>query len=538
MEKPQENKQGVRKNTQRVQGSPGTERKETKSPQESTDSTPKGIPKTHSVAEPVAKAHPSKTKLPKKLIWISLISTFLSMQYGYNIWIVNSPTVLLQDFYNISTYEELMDPDSQTFMMSITIALFPLGGIFGALVFGYCADRFGRKGTLLITNILSIVSAMLMGLSNKVQPFEFTMFARVYTGMCTGLVSCIIPLYLSEISQTSMRGSFVMMHHLLLTIGVVVARVLALRELLGTAEGWPILMSLGGIMPLFQLGMLPLLPESPRYLLIQKKKEEDAVEVLKNLRETEDVEEEIEEFHQEANFEKTEKKINTLKLLLRSPNLRWHVLTIVVLMLGQQVTGVNAAYYYTTRIYEAAKVGRDKVRFVTIATDTFVSFSTTLGVYLVDSVGRRTLLLVGFGICSVTCILLSITMTLQDIYPFMTYINTVLDDVFLIGHGFGPYPVPPLIVAELFLQSSRSSGFVIAGVLQWFFHFITGVTFLRTENRLKGYIFLIFCPLCIAVFYYIFNFVPETKNMTFLDIRKLMAIQTAKRSKVKVHVDK
>nr|XP_020666052.1 solute carrier family 2, facilitated glucose transporter member 5-like isoform X2 [Pogona vitticeps] len=496
MEKPQENKQGVRKNTQRVQGSPGTERKETKSPQESTDSTPKGIPKTHSVAEPVAKAHPSKTKLPKKLIWISLISTFLSMQYGYNIWIVNSPTVLLQDFYNISTYEELMDPDSQTFMMSITIALFPLGGIFGALVFGYCADRFGRKGTLLITNILSIVSAMLMGLSNKVQPFEFTMFARVYTGMCTGLVSCIIPLYLSEISQTSMRGSFVMMHHLLLTIGVVVARVLALRELLGTAE------------------------------------------VLKNLRETEDVEEEIEEFHQEANFEKTEKKINTLKLLLRSPNLRWHVLTIVVLMLGQQVTGVNAAYYYTTRIYEAAKVGRDKVRFVTIATDTFVSFSTTLGVYLVDSVGRRTLLLVGFGICSVTCILLSITMTLQDIYPFMTYINTVLDDVFLIGHGFGPYPVPPLIVAELFLQSSRSSGFVIAGVLQWFFHFITGVTFLRTENRLKGYIFLIFCPLCIAVFYYIFNFVPETKNMTFLDIRKLMAIQTAKRSKVKVHVDK
>uniref|UniRef100_A0ABM5GDD4 Solute carrier family 2, facilitated glucose transporter member 5-like n=1 Tax=Pogona vitticeps TaxID=103695 RepID=A0ABM5GDD4_9SAUR len=513
-------------------------------------------------------ASPASRKLPKKLIWISLISTFLSMQYGYNIWIVYSPTVLLQDFYNISTYEELMDPDSQTFMMSITIALFPLGAIFGALVFGYCADR---KGTLLITNILSIVSAMLMGLSNKVQPFEFTMFARVYTGMCTGLVSCIIPLYLSEISQTSTRGSFVMMHHLLLTIGVVVARVLALRELLGTAEGWPILMSLGGIMPLFQLGMLPLLPESPRYLLIQKKKEEDAVEVLKNLRETEDVEEEIEEFHQEANFEKAEKKINTLKLLLRSPNLRWHVLTIVVLMLGQQVTGVNAAYYYTTRIYEAAKVGRDKVRFVTIATDTFVSFSTTLGVYLVDSVGRRTLLLVGFGICSVTCILLSITMTLQvcnsaccrlrnsvtlkwgpsifykynsarflqqDIYPFMTYINTVLDDVFLIGHAFGPYPVPPLIVAELFLQSSRSSGFVIAGVLQWFFHFITGVTFLRTENRLKGYIFLIFCPLCIGVFYYIFNFVPETKNMTFLDIRKLMAIQTAKRSKVKVHVDK
>ena len=54
------------------------------------------------------------------------------------------------------------------------------------------------------------------------------------------------------------------------------------------------------------------------------------------------MEEEIEEFHQEANFEKAEKKINTLKLLLRSPNLRWHILTIVVLMLGQQVTGVNA----------------------------------------------------------------------------------------------------------------------------------------------------------------------------------------------------
>ncbi|KAJ7338160.1 hypothetical protein JRQ81_010791 [Phrynocephalus forsythii] len=524
----------MKKKQESMQGSMGRTSKFSESLHGSTESTPKGIPKALSV---VAKAHPRRRKLPKKLIWISLVSGLLSMQYGYNIWIVYSPTLLLQDYYNISN-DDMADVDTQMFMMAITISLFPLGAIFGALVFGCFVDRFGRKGTLLITNILSIISAMFMGLSNKVRPIEFTMFARLYTGICTGLISTVIPLYLCEISETNMRGSITMLHHLFLILGVLVARILALRELLGTAKGWPILMSLGGIMPLIQVALLPLLPESPRYLMIQKKEEEDAVEVLKELRETEDVEDEIEELRQESTFEKGEKKTNTLKLLLRTQSLRWQVLTIFVLMLGQQLTGTNAAYYFTERTYLSTNVEKDKVRFISITTDALLCCSITLGIYLVDSVGRRILLLVGLGICSVTCILITITFKLQDIFPLASYFSSVLDDVFLIGHAFGPNPLPPLIIAELFLQSSRSSAFVIAGVLQWFFHFLTGVTFLRIEALLGSFVFLLFFPLCLATFYYILRFLPETKNKTFLDIRKHMKIQTKKKSKVKIHVEK
>ncbi|KAF7239312.1 Solute carrier family 2, facilitated glucose transporter member 5, partial [Varanus komodoensis] len=251
-----------------------------------------------------------------------------------------------------------------------------------------------------------------------------------------------------------MRGVIGMMPHLFLTIGVQVAQILAFREIMGTAEGWPILMSLSGILALFQIIIVPSFPESPRYLLIQKKDENQAREALQELRDKNDVEDEMEEIRQEGFAERADRNMNSLRLLCYPP-LRWQVVSIIVLMCGQQLSGVNAVsqvtsgaaqrlssdpprerartgslclsarrrgpslgplpqiYFYTERIYQSMGLAKDAVRYISLFSTTAILLAIMCGMYVIETMGRKKLLLIGFGTCSFLCLLLSVTIKLQ-----------------------------------------------------------------------------------------------------------------------------
>ncbi|XP_033009950.1 solute carrier family 2, facilitated glucose transporter member 7-like, partial [Lacerta agilis] len=126
-----------------------------------------------------------------------------------------------------------MNPDIRLFLMSSSIALYPLGGTFGALLIGFLEDRCGRKGTLIITNVLSIVSAVLMGCTHEVTTYEFKMVARLVTGICSGIIYSAVPIYIGEISPVELRGCITLTANFFFSIGVLLAQILALRELLG-----------------------------------------------------------------------------------------------------------------------------------------------------------------------------------------------------------------------------------------------------------------------------------------------------------------
>ncbi|NXU68199.1 GTR5 protein, partial [Horornis vulcanius] len=106
------------------------------------------------------------------------------------------------------------------------------------------------------------------------------------------------------------------------------------------AAGWPVLLGLTGIPSLLQLLTLPFFPESPRYLLIQKGNEEQARRALQRLRGREDVDDEIQEMYQEDQSEKEEGQFSVLSLFTFR-GLRWQLISIIVMMAGQQLSGVN-----------------------------------------------------------------------------------------------------------------------------------------------------------------------------------------------------
>ncbi|NWW41835.1 GTR5 protein, partial [Panurus biarmicus] len=476
-------------------------------------------------------------KMTLPLALVALISAFgSSFQYGYNVSVINSPAPYMQDFYNRTYLDRTgvpMDSGFQTLLWSLTVSMFPLGGLFGSLLVWPMVNNCGRKGTLLINNLFSIAAAILMGTSELAKTFEVIILSRVVMGIFAGLASNVVPMFLGEMSPKNLRGAIGVVPQLFITIGILAAQILGLNSILGNAKGWPVLLGLTGIPSLIQLLTLPFFPESPRYLLIQKGNEEQARRALQRLRGWEDVDDEIQEMYQEDRSEKEEGQFSVLSLFTFR-GLRWQLISIIVMMAGQQLSGVNGVFYYADRIFESAGVHSSSIQYVTVSIGAINVVMTLLAVFIVESLGRRILLLAGFVLCSASCAILTLALNLQTTVSWMSYLSIVCVIAYIIGHAIGPSPIPAVMITEMFLQSSRPAAFMVGGSVHWLSNFTVGLVFLYMEAGLGPYSFLIFCAICVATMLYIFFIVPETKNKTFMEINRIMA----KRNKVDIHESK
>ncbi|XP_053136754.1 solute carrier family 2, facilitated glucose transporter member 5-like isoform X2 [Hemicordylus capensis] len=371
-----------------------------------------------------------------------------------------------------------------------------------------------------------------MGASKAAKTFEVIIVCRIIIGICAGLSSNVVPMYLGEMSPKNLRGAVGVVPQLFITIGILTAQILGMRMILGSSDGWPVLLGLTGVPAALQLLLLPFFPESPRYLLIQKGDEEGAKAALKKLRGWDDVEDEMEEMRQEDLAEKAEGRMSVITLFTYR-GLRWQLISIIVMMMGQQLSGVNAVYYYADRIYENAGVAKDQVQFVTAGTGAVNVVMTMLAVLIVEALGRRILLLLGFGICCVSCAVLTLALNLKTI-EWMPYLSIACVICYVIGHAIGASPIPSVMIIEMFLQSSRPAAFMVGGSVHWLSNFTVGLVFSYMEEGLGPYCFLIFCGICLATVIYIFLIVPETKNKTFMEINQIMA----KRNGIEVEANK
>ncbi|XP_037354561.1 solute carrier family 2, facilitated glucose transporter member 5 isoform X2 [Talpa occidentalis] len=421
-----------------------------------------------------------KGRLTRVLALTTLIAAFgSSFQYGYNVSSINSPSEIMKEFYNETFYDRTSDYLSEfslTLLWSVSVSMFPFGGLVGSFLVGPMVNNLGRKGTLLLNNIFSIVSSILMGCSETAKSFEMIIVARFLVGICAG---------------------------------------------------WPILLGLTGVPAGVQLLLLPFSPESPRYLLIQKKDEKAARKALRELRGWDDVEDEIQEIREEDEAEKAAGFISVLKLF-QTRSLRWQVVSIIVLMAGQQLSGVNAIFYYTDQVFRSAGVETDHIQYVTVSTGTVNMLITICAVFVVEYLGRRFLLLLGFFICFAACCVLTVALALQDTVSWMPYLSIACVFSYVVGHALGPSPIPALLTMEIFLQSSRASAYVVGGSVHWLSNFIVGLVFPFIQEALKSYSFIIFAVVCLLTTIYTFFIIPETKGKTFMEINQIFT----KRNKV------
>uniref|UniRef100_A0A3B3DZN0 Solute carrier family 2, facilitated glucose transporter member 5 n=2 Tax=Oryzias melastigma TaxID=30732 RepID=A0A3B3DZN0_ORYME len=472
-------------------------------------------------------------RLTTVLALSTLISAFgSSFQYGYNVAVINSPAPYMQEFYNtthMERYKTEMGQNLLTLLWSLSVSMYPLGGFFGSLMVAPLVNHLGRKGTLLFNNIFSIVPAVMMGASEVAKSYEIIIVARFIVGICAGLSSNVVPMYFGELSPKNLRGALGIVPELFITIGILSAQVLGIRNILGNSEGWPLMLGLTGIPALIELLLLPFFPESPRYMLIQKGDEKKAKKALQRLRGWDDVDAEMTEMRLEDQSERAEGRLTVFSLLSQR-SLRWQLISVVVMNMGQQLSGVNAIYYYADSIYSSAGVNENDVQFVTVGTGAVNVVMSVAAIFIVEKSGRRLLLLLGFGICCVACVLLTMALSLQESVSWMPYVSIACVIVYVMGHAIGPSPIPNVVITEMFRQSARSAAFMVSGSVHWLSNFTVGLVFPFIERGLGPYSFIVFAVICLLTLVYVWVVVPETKKKTFLEVSQMFG----KRNKIEI----
>uniref|UniRef100_H2YYN5 Major facilitator superfamily (MFS) profile domain-containing protein n=1 Tax=Ciona savignyi TaxID=51511 RepID=H2YYN5_CIOSA len=447
-------------------------------------------------------------------------STF---QYGYNIAVVNAPAPVnyLTEINQVAVVEVTTLSDSDLILWSFTVSIYTVGGMIGSFSTGFFVKKFGRKGALLVSNSLSIVGAILMGTSKAANSLEMIIIARFLLGIFAGLATGVVPLYLGEISPKAIRGALGVISQLSITIGILTAQLLSLKEVLGTAELWPILLAFTGVPSAMQLCVLPFLPESPRCLLIDRDREDLARKALIKFRGTSDVAVEIREMRHEAEAQASTDQLSVLEVL-KDQSVRWQIISIAFIQFTQQMCGINAIFFYLNTIFEAAGVAGDTQNYASVGVGTVNVFMTVISVLLMDRLGRKILLAGGYAIAGVFCIVMTISLNLQDQISWISNLSIASVIGFIIGFANqGVCPVPWILTAELFRQSSRPAASSIGCGVNWTFNFALALVFPFMQKGMGPYVFLFFLCICAIATAYVVIIIPETKGKTFQEINNM-----------------
>ncbi|KAM6972174.1 solute carrier family 2 member 15b [Aplochiton taeniatus] len=465
-------------------------------------------------------------QLTKSLLAVAFLSSFgSSMLYGYNLAVVNSPAQYIKAFYNQTMQSRngtSLSEETLTLMYSLTVSVFAIGGMAGSLLVGVLVTKYGRKGTLVKSTVLVFVAGALMGFSRVCGSPEMIIIGRFITGVHSGISLSVVPMYLGEISPKNLRGFLGLMPSIFICVGVFVAQVLGLHELLGKEEYWPLFLSLVVIPTLFQLLLLPWFPESPRYLLMEKRNIHATITALKWYRSKGDIQSEIKEMQEEQRSLSSVQTVSVLGLLM-DRSVRWQLITIVVVNIGMQLSGIDAIWFYTNAIFENAGIPGPQIQYTTVGTGAIEVLSGMIGCFTIERLGRRPLMIGGFTFMGICCAGITVSLLLQASVPFMRYISVGCVVGIIAGFCIGPAGVPFLMTAELFKQSHRPAAYIVAGLLNWLSNFTIGFVFPFLQMSAGSYCYLVFCGVCLLVATYVVVIIPETKNKTFVEISQMFA---------------
>ncbi|XP_023691802.2 solute carrier family 2, facilitated glucose transporter member 1 [Paramormyrops kingsleyae] len=440
-----------------------------------------------------------------------------SLQIGYHTGNVNAPAKIIQEFFNVtwtSHHKKFLQDGSLTMLWSLAVSIKDLGALLGSLGVKGLADTFGRRDSILIANSLSVLGACLMIISRATESLEALIAGRLVFGLFCGLAMSLNPLYIQEVSPTELRGAFATLNQVSFASGIFLGMVVGLDTVLGTEKYWALMFSLSLIPALLQFLTLPFCPESPRYLLINCGKEEQAEAALCRLRRsTYKVQNELMEMKEEASHAQSRVTIGEffIKHSYKQP-----IFIVLIVNLGSQLSGFNAIINYSTKIF--SRSGFENPKYLTLGVGAVNVTFTVVAFFLVERAGRRKLLLIGFLSLAICNLLMTITDTLLHTAPALCSLQVLLVFILISAYEVGPGPISWFIGAELFDQPARPIAMAFTSMLNFGGKFLLALLFPPLLKVCGAYVYLLFMTVALLALSYTFLRLPETKGRTFDEI--------------------
>lgn len=439
----------------------------------------------------------------RRIFFWSLTSALAGFLFGFDTVVISGAEKTIQALWGLSDN-----------LHGIAMASALYGTVVGSLSGGWPADRFGRKATLLWIGVLYLVGAAGSGLAPNVWTF---IAARVIGGLGIGISTVVAPMYISEIAPPQHRGRLAGMFQFNIVFGILIAFVSnALLAGIGT-NAWRWMLGVAAFPSLLYALLCLGLPESPRWLLTRKGDREAALKVLQQI-EPEVSKDEITRQADEIMAASTE-QVSSGQFWTR--RLRKPILLAFLIAFFNQLSGINAILYFAPRIFELTGLGAAAALLQSIGIGVTNLIFTFVGLWLIDRLGRRTLLYIGsFGyIISLGLVAWAFFTQHYAVVPACVF-------AFIAAHAIGQGAVIWVFISEIFPNRHRAEGQTLGSFTHWTFAALLTTLFPRMVGVFPpGYIFSFFAGMMMLQLLWVTTMVPETKGVPLEQIQRQLGIE-------------
>lgn len=437
----------------------------------------------------------------KLTLW-SISAALAGFLFGFDTVVISGADKQLQELWGTS----------DAFHGSVVMAMALWGTVVGAIFGGIPTNKFGRKNTLFIIGALYLISAIGSALVND--PISFAAF-RFIGGLGVGASTIAAPTYISEIAPPKSRGRLVSLYQFNIVLGILLA--FLSNYLLRDAgnQPWRWMLGVEAIPAFLYMLFVLVIPKSPRWLLSKSKKAE-AAEVLQRIHSDMDIEELWTEVNTGSQDRKSAESIFFKKY-------RFPLMLAFLIAFFNQMSGINAFLYYAPRIFEIAGLEQDASLLSSIGVGVVNLIFTLIGVFLIDRVGRKQLMLVGsFGyIVSLLLVASAFFFQWGGIWvPIFLFL-------FIASHAVGQGAVIWVFISEIFPNHLRASGQAFGSSVHWVLAAIVpSVVPVLFTSIGAGYVFLFFAIMMFLQLLFVVFMMPETKGKSLEVLSKELSLQS------------
>ena len=436
----------------------------------------------------------------RRLGTVAVIATFGGLLFGYDTGVINGALDSLEESLGLT-------PATEGLMVSAIL----VGAAVGAFFIGRISDAFGRKPTINALAVLFFFAALACVLAPT---WEFLTGARFFLGIAVGGASVTVPVFLAELAPTEQRGGLVSRNELMIVSGQLAA--FTINAVIGSVWGehdnvWRYMLSVA-VLPAIALfiGMFRV-PESPRWL-IAKGRDDDALAVLKQIRADDRAVAEMAEVRLLADEEK-EAKSARLADLIAAPWLRKILFIGIGLAVAQQLTGINSIMYYGTQVLQQSGFSQSGALIANVGAGVIAVVAMLVALRIINKVGRRTMLMVGFAGVAIFHLLIGLSSLLipEGLGRAIVVLIFVIGFVGTMQGTIGP--LVWLMLSEIFPLKLRGVGMGLTVLILWLTNFAVSLLFpILVAGIGISTTFFIFAVLNAGSFLFAVKKVPETNG--------------------------
>lgn len=451
----------------------------------------------------------AQTQLKMGYVWtICLVAACGGLLFGYDWVVIGGAKPFYEAWFSIT------DPSQSGWAMSSAL----VGCIFGALISGWCADKFGRKRPLILSAVLFSASAWGTAVASS---FDMFVVYRIVGGVGIGLASALSPLYIAEVSPAEKRGRFVAINQLTIVVGVLAAQLInlmiaepvapgatqeAIVQTWNGQTGWRWMFGAELVPALAFLVLMFFVPESPRWLM-KAGKPERARAMLERIGTPAYASQTLKEIAH--TLEKDTQKVAFSTLL--QPQVKPIVIIGIVLAMFQQWCGINVIFNYAQEIFASAGFDINDTLKSIVATGIINLVFTLAALPLVDKIGRRKLMLLGASGLTIIYVLIASAYAMNIMgWPVLLLVLAAIA-IYAVTLA----PVTWVLLSEIFPNRVRGLAMSVGTLALWIACFLLTYTFpLLNAGLGAAGSFLLYGVICAAGYLYILRKVPETKGVT------------------------